>query len=119
MAAFAVGIAGILIVLYAWQLPPFRSSVETTNNAYVKGRVTLLSPQIPGYVVAVPVQDYMTVKKGDLLVQIDDRIYRQRLEQAEASLHSAQAALSNSAQTQASARGSVAQQRASIAAAEA
>ncbi|MBN9024723.1 MAG: HlyD family secretion protein, partial [Rhizobiales bacterium] len=51
LAALAVGILGVLIVLYAWQLPPFRSSVETTNNAYVKGQVTLLSPQLAGYVV--------------------------------------------------------------------
>ncbi|ODT16625.1 MAG: hemolysin secretion protein D [Kaistia sp. SCN 65-12] len=95
LAALAVGMAGILIVLYAWQLPPFRTSVETTNNAYVKGQVTLLSPQIPGYVVAVPVQDYMEVKKGDLLVQIDDRIYRQQLAQAQATLLQQQSSLSN------------------------
>lgn len=96
--ALAVGVAGIFLVLYAWQLPPFRTSVETTNNAYVKGQVTLLSPQIPGYVVAVPVQDYMTVKKGDLLVQIDDRIYRQQLAQAQATLLQQQSSLSNFAE---------------------
>ncbi|WP_018183558.1 HlyD family secretion protein [Kaistia granuli] len=98
LTAFAIGVLGVLMVLYAWQLPPFRSSVETTNNAYVKGQVTLLSPQIPGYVVAVPVQDYMTVKKGDLLVQIDDRMYQQQLAQAQATLQQQQAELSNFAE---------------------
>ncbi|BCP54484.1 transporter [Kaistia sp. 32K] len=98
LIAFAIGALGVLIVLYAWQLPPFRSSVETTNNAYVKGQVTLLSPQIAGYVVGVPVQDYMTVKKGDLLVQIDDRIYQQQLAQAQATLQQQQAALANFAE---------------------
>src|SRR5690606_37380667 len=98
IAALAVGIAGIFIVLYAWQLPPFRSSVETTNNAYVKGQVTLIRPPITGYVVAVPVQDYMTVKNGDLLVAIDDRLNRQQLAQAQATLLQEQAALSNFAE---------------------
>jgi len=117
--AAGVALLGVLMVLYAWQLPPFRGAIQRTDNAYVRGQVTIISPQVNGYVTAVPVQDFQTVQQGQLLAQVDDRIYRQRLEQAEASLHSAQAALSNSAQTQASARGSVAQQRASIAAAEA
>ena len=98
IVALAVGILGVLLVLYAWQLPPFASSVQTTNNAYVKGQVTLLSPQIPGYVVGVPVQDYMSVKKGDLLVQIDDRMYQQQLAQAQATLLQQKAALSNFAE---------------------
>lgn len=98
LVALAVGVLGVLLVLYSWQLPPFASSVQTTNNAYVKGQVTLLSPQIPGYVVAVPVQDYMSVKKGDLLVQIDDRMYQQQLAQAQATLLQQKATLSNFAE---------------------
>ncbi|MCX5569504.1 HlyD family secretion protein [Kaistia nematophila] len=107
LAALAVGILGVLIVLYAWQLPPFRSSVETTNNAYVKGQVTLLSPQIAGYVVDVPVQDYMKVRKGDLLVQIDDRIYQQQLAQAQATLQQQQASLDNFAENRAAKQASL------------
>ncbi len=114
VAVFAVG-----LVLYAWRLPPFTGHVQRTDNAYVRGQVTIISPQVSGYVTAVPVQDFQRVQQGQLLAQVDDRTYRQRLEQAEAALHSAEAALSNSTQSQASARGAVAQQRASIAAAQA
>ncbi|MFN7127591.1 MAG: HlyD family secretion protein [Brevundimonas sp.] len=114
VAVFAVG-----LVLYAWRLPPFTGHVQRTDNAYVRGQVTIISPQVSGYVVQVPVQDFQTVQQGQLLAQVDDRTYRQRLEQAEAALHSAEAALSNSTQSQASARGTVAQQRAAIAAAQA
>ncbi|KDP95360.1 hemolysin secretion protein D [Brevundimonas sp. EAKA] len=114
VAVFAVG-----LVLYAWQLPPFTGHVQRTDNAYVRGQVTIISPQVSGYVVQVPVQDFQAVQQGQLLAQVDDRTYRQKLEQAEAALHSAQAALSNSTQSQASARGAVAQQRAGIAAAQA
>lgn len=61
--ALVVGILGVLMVLYAWHLPPFNSSIESTNNAYVRGQVTLLSPQISGLIAEVPVQDYAQVKK--------------------------------------------------------
>ena len=73
------GVAGVALVLYAWRLPPFSSSVEMTDNAYVRGYVTTMSPQVSGYVVDVPVKDYQEVKQGDLLAKIDDRIFRQKL----------------------------------------
>jgi len=114
-----VAIVGVLLVLWAWRLPPFTSGVQHTDNAYVRGQVTVIAPQVTGYVTSVEVQDFQTVKAGQLLATIDDRIYRQKLEQARAQLHAAQAALANSAQTQTSARGSVAQSNASIAAARA
>lgn len=115
----AAAVVGVLLVLWAWRLPPFVSGVQHTDNAYVRGQVTVIAPQVTGYVTSVEVQDFQTVRQGQLLATIDDRIYRQRLEQAKANLHSAEAALANSAQTQNSARGSVAQQRATIAGAEA
>ena len=114
-----IALVGVLLVLWAWRLPPFTSGVQHTDNAYVRGQVTVIAPQVTGYVTAVQVQDFQTVKQGQLLATIDDRIYRQKLEQARAQLHAAEAALANSAQAQTSARGSVAQSNASIAAARA
>ena len=122
MFAVVLGVAavvGILLVLFAWQLPPFTGAIQQTDNAYVRGQVTIISPQVAGYVTAVEVQDYQSVSQGQLLATVDDRIYRQQLEQAQAGLHAAEAALANSAQTQSSAQGTVAQRRASIAGAEA
>lgn len=117
--AVCAALLGVVLVLYAWQLPPFSGAVQRTDNAYVRGQVTLISPQVSGYVTEVPVKDFQAVQPGQLLAHVDDRIYRQKLEQALAALHSAEAALANSAQSQASARGSVAQYQASIAGAEA
>jgi multidrug resistance efflux pump len=96
------GIGGVLLVLYAWKLPPFTGTVQSTENAYVRGYVTLLAPKVDGYVTAVAVKDFQAVKAGQVLVQIDDRIYRQRLAQAEASVQSAQAALNANLQAQTS-----------------
>nr|WP_314261569.1 HlyD family secretion protein [uncultured Devosia sp.] len=113
------GAAGVLIVLYAWQLPPFTSSVQSTNNAFVKGRVTFIAPQLAGYVVNVPVTDYELVSKGDVLIQLDDRIYHQQLAQAEATLIQQQNNLANFEQNRASKQASVELAKAQVEAAEA
>lgn len=114
-----VGLLGLGLVLYAWRLPPFTSSVEMTDNAYVRGYVTTLSPQVSGYVVDVPVKDYQQVKAGDIVVRIDDRIYRQKLAQAEATLESQKAALANSHQQEVSGKANIASSEAAVSSAEA
>ena len=119
LAFAAVAIVGVLIVLYAWRLPPFTSPIVTTENATVRGQVTVIGTQLSGYVVEVNVQDFMDVKAGQLLVRIDDRIYQQRYEQAQAQLASQQAALSNWTQQRASSEAGIAVSRAALANAEA
>lgn len=116
---FAIALAGVLVVLYAWNLPPFHSTIQSTENATVRGQVTLISPQLSGYVVEVDVQDFQRVHKGELLMRIDDRIYRQRLEQARAQLAAQQAALANFAQSRGSAQAAIAQNEAALASAQA
>ncbi|MDN5569284.1 MAG: HlyD family secretion protein [Paracoccus sp. (in: a-proteobacteria)] len=91
--ALVLGIAGVFLLLFAWHLPPFQASVPTTENAYLRGKVTSVAPQVSGYVAAVEVQDFDTVKEGDVIARIDDRIPRQKLAQAEAQLQAANAAL--------------------------
>ena len=95
LAFGVVALAGIVIVLYAWRLPPFTSPVVSTENALVRGQVTLIGTQLAGYVVDVKVQDFQYVKQGDVLVLIDARTFQQRYEQAQAQLASQQAALEN------------------------
>lgn len=34
----AIALVGVLIVLYAWQLPPFSSAVETRKTPWCAGR---------------------------------------------------------------------------------
>ena len=102
--AAAIGIVGVLVILYAWQLPPFTRHAQFTDNAYVRGQTTFISPQVNGYITEVHVQDFAQVKKGELLLQIDDRIYRQRVHQAEAQLAMKIAALNNNLQQRRSAQ---------------
>ncbi|WP_036216168.1 HlyD family secretion protein [Massilia alkalitolerans] len=119
LAFAAIALAGVLIVLYAWQLPPFRTTLQSTENALVRGQVTIISPQLSGYVVEVLVQDFQPVRKGELLMRIDDRIPTQRLEQARAELATRRAALENYAQSNRSAQATIAQNQATLASSEA
>ncbi|MBC9176861.1 HlyD family secretion protein [Pseudoroseomonas ludipueritiae] len=115
----ALGAAGVLLVLYAWRLPPFTTTEQVTDNAYVRGPITTISPQVAGYITEISVQDYMDVQAGAVLVKIDDRIYRQRLEQARANLATAQANLANLAVTRETREASIAVSRAQVQNAEA
>jgi len=109
-----LALAGVSLVLYAWQLPPFRTHVEHTEDAMVRGQVTLVAPQVSGYVTEVAVQDFQPVKKGQLLVRIDDRIYAQQLQQAKAKLMAAHAALANADQQRRGAEAHIAEARAQV-----
>jgi multidrug resistance efflux pump len=112
-------LAGIAAVLAAWRLPPFASGVEYTDNAYVRGRTTVIAPQVSGYVTAVGVRDFEQVARGQELVRIDDRIYRQRVEQAEAQVAGQQATLANATQAARSRAASFQAQEAAVANAQA
>jgi multidrug resistance efflux pump len=109
-----IALIGVMVVLYAWQLPPFGSPIESTENAQVHGQTTVIGPQLSGYVHEVPVQDFQFVKAGDLLVRLDDRIYRQRLEQAVAQLAMQKASLANNLQQRRSAEATIAQREAEL-----
>ncbi|WDG78717.1 HlyD family secretion protein [Pseudomonas chlororaphis] len=111
----AIAISGVLVVLYAWQLPPFSSAIESTENALMRGQVTIIGPQLSGYVFEVPVQDFQFVKAGDLLVRLDDRIYQQRLDQSLAQLASQKAALANVVQQRNSAEATIKLRQAALA----
>ncbi len=94
----ALIVIGVALILYAWKLPPFTPTVQQTNNAFVKGQTTIISPQVSGYVTEVAVQDFASVKAGDLLVKIDDRTFQQQLEQAQANIEVAVTNRSSNAQ---------------------
>lgn len=109
-----IAAVGVLLVLYAWRLPPFASDIESTENALVRGQVTLISPQVSGYVTDVPVQDFQHVQKGDLLVKIDERIYLQKVAQAKAQLAEREAALANNEQQKLTAEAVIRQNEAAV-----
>jgi multidrug resistance efflux pump len=114
-----VALAGILAILYAWQLWPFGGRIAVTENAYVRGQITVLAPQVNGYVTEVLVQDFERVAQGQPLVRVDDRQYRQLVEQRRAELAARRFDLDNLEQTLASNRATLASRRAELSAVKA
>jgi membrane fusion protein, multidrug efflux system len=68
---------------------------ETTDDAFVAGDVTPLSARVSGNITEMPVNDFQTVKKGDLIAVIDPSDYQAQFDLAQANLAAAQAALAN------------------------
>jgi multidrug resistance efflux pump len=112
-------VGAVIAILYAWQLPPFGGRYEQTDDAYVRGQTTVISPQVSGYVSAVPVKDFQNVRAGDVLVRIEDSIYGARVAQARANVLTQAANLDNSEQSEKSKEASTLAQDAAIANAEA
>lgn len=112
-------VVGVLAALFAWGLPPFAGGDETTNNAYVRGRTTIVSPQVAGYLVEVKVADFQRVEKGDLLARIDDTPFREKVQQGAANTAAQRATLANSAQSLRAAQAQFELQDAAVASAQA
>lgn len=103
------------VFYYLTRVAPF----ETTDDAFLDGYVTYVSPRVSGLVTRLLVVDNQRVKAGDVLLEIDPHDFETETAQAEAQL----AAASNRV-AQAEAQiivddAKAAQQRAAIAAAEA
>ena len=107
-------IFAISVVFYIWRLPPFSLNTVYTNNAYVRGQVTLISPKVAGYIKEVPVQDFAQVDKDQPLAVIDDETYVAKVAQAEANLKAQQAALERVPQTRVAAQATLSLRQAAI-----
>jgi membrane fusion protein (multidrug efflux system) len=70
-------------------------SEQTTNDAYVRGDLTPLSTKVPGIVCNVSMSDYQQVRKGDVLVELEDADYKAQVAQATAAIEGAKAAIEN------------------------
>ncbi|UHS62289.1 HlyD family efflux transporter periplasmic adaptor subunit [Agrobacterium vaccinii] len=65
----------------------------STDDAYVKGDIAVISPKVSGYVAKVDIVANQEVKAGDPMVTLDDGDYRNALEQAQAQLETQQLSL--------------------------
>ena len=68
---------------------------QVTDDAYVRGDLTPLGTKVAGIVRAVHVSDYQQVHKGDLLVELEDSDYQAQVNQANAAVEAARAAIDN------------------------
>jgi membrane fusion protein, multidrug efflux system len=83
-SAFALALVG----MYYYALV---QSYQSTDDAFIEGKITDVAPKISGRVGEVLVDDNQEVRKGDLLVTLDSGDYDAVLRQKQAALVSATA----------------------------
>jgi membrane fusion protein (multidrug efflux system) len=119
-------IGAVILVLagLAWGASAWwhhRSHVST-DDAYVEGTVATVSAKVSGHIVELLVDDNKPVKKGELMLRIDERDYKARLAQAQATVGIAEsrlrAAVARVGYTRDSASGQMASAQASTLSAE-
>jgi membrane fusion protein (multidrug efflux system) len=93
--------------------------LETTDDSYTAADMTVIAPQVAGYVDKLFVTDNEHVKAGQMLVRIDPRDYAAAVAKAEANVNSAEADIRNIDAKIALQKSVIAQSRADVAAAEA
>src|SRR6516225_6090143 len=90
--ACALGVAGSGYGYYWWAVDRF---FQSTDDAYVGGDVTPISPHIAGFVAEIPVTDNERVHAGQLLVRLDVRDVRAAADHAQAVLEQRSATLAS------------------------
>lgn len=80
---------------YGWKALYHAMHYESTDNAQIEGSTVPVMARVAGYVQAVNVSDFQTVRAGDRLITIDSAEYEIAVRQAEADLAVAEADLDN------------------------
>ncbi|MGY2046678.1 HlyD family secretion protein [Methylobacterium sp. JK268] len=78
---------------YGWREWDMRGAVQSTEDAYVRGEITTLSPRVAGYAVAILADDGEAVHAKQVVVRIDPRDFRAAVARAQATLDQARAGL--------------------------
>jgi len=83
LAVIAVVVVLAIALSYWFVIGRF---VESTDDAYVGGDVTVMAPKVNGFVTDVLVRDNQHVQVNQVLIRLDARDYEARLAQARAEL---------------------------------
>ena len=113
----SAGLGTLIVLVGAWYGYGWWTEgrfIESTDDAYVGGDVTVMAPKIAGFIAQVAVEDNQEVHAGDLLVRLDDRDYRAALAKAEALVDGERATLANLEASRHLQQAKVAEARASI-----
>lgn len=93
--------------------------IESTDNAYVRADISAITSRVGGEVLAVAVRNNQSVRKGDLLLQIDKADYEAKLANARAQIAVREAALAGNQQQKATQQSMIEEARATLNAAQA
>src|SRR5271154_955718 len=89
----AVGV--VVLITTNWNAWAGGRAVQETDDAYLHADLTPLSTKVAGLVATVAVSDYQAVKAGDQLVALRDDDFTAQVQQAQAAVSAAEAAVVN------------------------
>ena len=102
-----------------WQWWTVGRFFMSTDDAYVQADISVLAAKVSGYLDAVPVRNGQSVKKGDVIAQLDDGDYRLALQAARDKLATQEGTIQRIGRQIEAARAGVAQASAQVDAARA
>jgi membrane fusion protein (multidrug efflux system) len=90
--ALTIGLVAIVAIAagLVWIFSP--KSTTSTDDAYVQGDKTIVTPKVRGIVTAIATRENQRVAAGDLLVSLDPEEYDLKIAQAQGDLMAARAA---------------------------
>ncbi|WP_310531729.1 HlyD family efflux transporter periplasmic adaptor subunit [Novosphingobium sp.] len=98
LSIIGIAVLAALLIYGAWYFL-VGSRTISTDNAYVGADTASVTPMVSGQVIEVAVADTQVVRKGDVLVRLDDSEARIALAQAEADLAKARRQFGQAAAT--------------------
>lgn len=87
ITTFVLTVLLLVLGVFWWQHTTGR---EETDNAYIEGHISYVSPRISGTVTKVLIEEHEPVKKGQLLVVLDPRDQQVKLNESQALLEQAE-----------------------------
>ncbi|MDH4232546.1 MAG: biotin/lipoyl-binding protein, partial [Nitrospirota bacterium] len=93
IASVVFAFVGIIAIVSVYFYVQYKSTHISTDDAFVEGRIHTISSRVPGTVKNVLVADNQFVKKGELLVGIDESDYDVLVSEAGSGLHAEQSRL--------------------------
>src|SRR6266850_2183345 len=90
-----LGLAVLITITRNWNAWEGGKVEQITDDAYVRGDLTPLSTKVAGIVRTVHVADFQRVHQGELIVELQDDDYRAQVDQANAAVEAARAAIEN------------------------
>ena len=95
MLVLLLGAAVAITLTRDWNAWEGGKIEQVTDDAIVRGDLTPLSTKVSGIVRNVQVSDFQRVRRGDLLVELQDDDYQAQLAQATAAVEAAKAGIEN------------------------
>jgi len=90
-AVFVIALALLVLITTRWNNWRSSATWQSTDDAYLQSDLTPIAAKVPGYVRVMPVEDFQSVRAGQVIAQLADDDYRATVAQLNAAVAAAAA----------------------------